>query len=94
LLSSQNAPWRRRHPLYARDSVRSLAPLHREKGMSDLNDWPLILRTGYGNIFKQGRWTHGAIVLIAEAINSDARSAWDSVEAWARRTAWDDLTAC
>ena len=62
--------------------------------MSDLGEWPLLLRTGYGNIFKHGRWTHAAITLLAAAINDDTPSSWSLVEAWATRQAWDDVTAC
>jgi hypothetical protein len=52
------------------------------------NDWNLVLRTGYGNIFATGRWDDDGITLIAEAINSGGN--WDDVEEWASIIPWDE----
>lgn len=48
--------------------------------------WPLILRTGFGNVFTHGRWDHEATKLIADAYNSGD---WDLVVEWANDTEWD-----
>lgn len=54
--------------------------------------WPLILRTGFGNVFVAGtRWDHEGAELIAEAFNSDD---WSLVEEYARDVLdWDPETA-
>lgn len=59
-----------------------------------LDEWPLVLRTGFGTIFATGRWDHDSIVLVAEAINSGREDDWRKVELWARYTDWDAAAAC
>jgi hypothetical protein len=62
--------------------------------VSELEDevsWPLLLRTGFGNVFPYGRWDQDSTVLIAEAINDDV---WDLVVEYARFAPWDATTAC
>lgn len=53
-------------------------------------DWPLLLRTGYGNVFGSGRWTHDGVILLAIAINSDDQEDWDIVAEWAQMVEWDE----
>lgn len=50
--------------------------------------WPLILRTGFGNVFPNGRWDLAATVLIAHAVNTDD---WEAVERFARASEPGDL---
>lgn len=52
--------------------------------------WPLILRTGFGNVFPLGRWDHSSTVLIANAVNSGD---WGDVEEYARYVEWDEGSA-
>ncbi len=49
--------------------------------------WPLILRTGFGNVFPLGRWDHNSTVLIADAYNTGD---WTPVEEFAREEPWDE----
>lgn len=49
-------------------------------------EWHLILRTGFGNVFPLGRWTHEATVLIADAIN---QGDWRYVIEFANDVPWD-----
>lgn len=53
--------------------------------------WPLLLRTGFGNVFTNGRWDHASTYLIADAINTDD---WDDVIGFATECPWDDDGAC
>ena len=50
-------------------------------------EWPLILRTGFGNVFTRGRWDHASTVLIALAYNSGD---WSRVEEFAADVEWDE----
>lgn len=62
--------------------------------VSDVEDevsWPLILRTGFGNVFANGRWDHDSTYLIARAVNTGD---WEDVREWAREAPWDDSAAC
>ena len=52
--------------------------------------WPLLLRTGFGNVFPHGRWDYEATGLIADAINGGD---WTLVEEWARDVEWDGSSA-
>lgn len=52
--------------------------------------WPLILKTGFGNVFACGRWDHSSTVLIADAVNSGD---WDEVEEYANTLDWDEQQA-
>lgn len=54
------------------------------------DDWHLILRTGFGNVFPNGRWKYAGTVLIAAAYNTGD---WSSVIEYAERIDWDDGTA-
>lgn len=52
--------------------------------------WPLLLRTGFGNIFDVGYgWNHAGQVLIATALNAMSmaaeREAWAAVERFCKR---------
>lgn len=53
-------------------------------------DWKLLLRTGFGNVYTNGRWDHASTVIIAAAVNS---SDWARVIKWANATPWNDLLA-
>lgn len=59
----------------------------------DDDSWPLLLRTGFGNIFMLGRWDSFAIGLVADAINSDQAGDWADVEEWARAMPWSETFA-
>ncbi len=52
--------------------------------------WPLLLRTGFGNVFTNGRWDHDSTVLIADAINTGE---WGPVEEFALDVPWDKKAA-
>lgn len=53
-------------------------------------EWPLVLKTGFGNVHPMGRWDHRGAVLIAEACNSDR---WQAVIEYVETLDWDDTTA-
>lgn len=60
--------------------------------MTTDDEWPTLLRTGYGNVFALGRWTHASTHLIAAAVNSGD---WSFVTTYAERCDdWDEQTAC
>ena len=50
-------------------------------------EWPLVLRTGFGNVHPLGRWDSTCAVIIAEACNTDL---WDDVIELAQTLEWDD----
>lgn len=52
--------------------------------------WKLLLRTGFGNVFTNGRWDHASTVLIADAYNTGE---WEAVEVFAATEPWDVETA-
>ncbi len=52
-----------------------------------MSDWNLILRTGFGNVFQNGRWDYAATVLIADACNTGD---WSAVVEWAELVDWED----
>jgi len=58
------------------------------------DSWPLLLRTGFGNVLACGRWGHEGAVLIADAINSGKKKDWALVEAYARGIPWEPDQAC
>lgn len=53
-------------------------------------EWPLVLRTGFGNVHALGRWDHDGAVLIADACNSDV---WDRVVEYAKGIEWEESEA-
>jgi hypothetical protein len=53
-------------------------------------EWPLILKTGFGNVFENGRWDYDSTHLIADAINDGD---WQYVQEYAELTPWDDALA-
>ncbi len=62
-------------------------------GLSPLRcamEWPLVLRTGFGNVHALGRWDHAGTVLIADAVNSGV---WDLVAEFAEEIDWEEASA-
>ncbi len=54
--------------------------------VTDVIDWPLLLNTGFGNVFTLGRWDYEGTVLIAAAVNGGD---WARVIEYAHDTPWD-----
>ena len=53
--------------------------------MSESWDRYIVLKTGFGNVFDVGHgWTYDGLVLVADAIWRDSRSAWAAVEEHAK----------
>lgn len=50
------------------------------------NEWKLLLRTGFGNVFALGRWDHASTVILAKAINSND---WLEVIEYANDVPWE-----
>lgn len=50
-------------------------------------DWPLVLRTGFGNVHGLGRWDHLGAELIADAYNTGD---WTLVVDYAEELDWDE----
>jgi len=57
------------------------------RALEDEMTWPLLLRTGFGNVFPHGRWDHDSTEIIAHAINTGD---WSDVELWANELDWDE----
>lgn len=53
-------------------------------------EWPLVLKTGFGNVFQSGRWDYQSTVLIAEAVNTGE---WEYVIEFANDVRCDWTTA-
>lgn len=59
----------------------------------DLDDWPLILRGGFGNLFSVGRWDQLGIELLAIALESGREGDWELVVTWSNEIGWDPAAA-